>query len=178
LKTKNLKKLKKIIFVFLLLIFIFPIQSYSQSYNDFTLPDLDNNDVSLSKLLEKGPVMISFWATWCSPCKEEMKKVQPLYEKYKDQGFTYLAVNQDNQKSVAKVKSFINANGYTFPVVLDLEKNIFEAYSGIGMPYSLLIDQNKKIVAKHLGYVTGDDVKIEKEILEALKSGSSKEETK
>lgn len=158
--------------------FIFPVQSFSQSYNDFTLSDLDNNEITLSKLLEKGPVMVSFWATWCTPCKEELKRLQPLYEKYKDQGFTYLAVNQDNQKSIAKVKSFINANSYSFPVVLDAEKSIFEAYSGIGMPYSLIIDKNKKIVAKHLGYVTGDDEKIEKEIKEALKNQNIKEDTK
>ncbi len=119
--------------------------------------------------------MISFWATWCAPCKEEMKKMQPIYEKYKDQGFTYLAINQDNQKSISKVKSFINANSYTFPVVLDLDKHIFEDYSGIGLPYSLIIDKNKKIVAKHLGYVTGDEVNIEKEIVDALSGNDSKD---
>lgn len=158
--------MKKLIFIFLVL--VSPTILLSQSYNDFTLRDLDNNDITLSKLLEKGPVMLSFWATWCTPCKEEMKKLSPIYEKYKEKGFTYLAVNQDNQKSISKVKSFINANGYTFPVVLDLDKKIFEAYSGIGMPYSLIITPNKNIFAKHLGYVTGDEVKIETEIKEAL----------
>ncbi|MEO8664488.1 MAG: TlpA disulfide reductase family protein [Ignavibacteria bacterium] len=170
--------MKKIIFALLLLLILPVRSSFSQSYNDFTLSDLENNDVTLSKLLEKGPVMISFWATWCAPCKEEMKKLQPIYEKYKDQGFTYLAVNQDNQKSIAKVKSFINANNYTFPVVLDLDKHIFEAYSGIGMPYSLIIDPNKNIIAKHLGYVTGDEVKIEKEIKDALNTEAPKEDSK
>ena len=169
--------MKKIIVVILFLL-ILPLKSFSQSYYDFTLPDLDGNDLSLGKLLEKGPVMISFWATWCAPCKEEMKKLQPIYEKYKDQGFTYLAVNQDNQKSISKVKSFINANGYTFPVVLDPDKQIFEAYSGIGMPYSLIVSQNKNIFAKHLGYVTGDENKIEEEIKAVLKTSENKDDSK
>ncbi|MEO6694110.1 MAG: TlpA disulfide reductase family protein [Ignavibacteria bacterium] len=169
--------MRKLLVIFLFTILL-PLKSFSQSYNDFTLSDLDGNEVSLSKLLEKGPVMISFWATWCSPCKEEMKKIYPVYEKYKDQGFTYLAVNQDNQKSISKVKSFINANGYSFPVVLDPDKKIFEAYSGIGMPYSLIISKNKNIFAKHLGYVTGDEVKIEEEIKEVLKTGETKTDTK
>lgn len=166
--------MKKLIFIILLLV-IFPLKSFSQYFNDFTKPDLDGNDVTLSKLLEKGPVMISFWATWCAPCKEEMKKMQPLYEKYKAQGFTYLAINQDNQKSISKVKSFINANKYTFPVVLDLDKHVFEDYLGVGLPYSLIIDKNKNVIAKHLGYITGDEVQIEKEIKDALSGNDSKD---
>ena len=159
--------MKKVFFFILFLLFI-SLKSYSQNYSDFTLQDLEGNDVKLSKLLEKGPVMISFWATWCSPCKEEMKKLFPVYEKYKDRGFTYLAINQDNQKSVSKVKSYINANGYSFPVVLDPDKSVFESYSGVGIPYSLLISKDKKIISKHLGYVTGDEIKIESKIKNAL----------
>jgi len=169
--------MKKLTIVFILLV-MFTARSFAQSYNDFTLPDLDGNDVTLSKYLEKGPVLISFWATWCTPCKDEMKKLQPIYEKYKDQGFTYIAVNQDNQKSVSKVKSFISANGYTFPVVLDIEKAVFEAYSGIGMPYSLIIDKNKNIVAKLLGFVPGDEKKIEQEVVDALSAEKKDSDTK
>ena len=159
--------MKKVFFFILFLLFI-SLKSYGQTFNDFTLQDLEGNDVKLSKLLEKGPVMISFWATWCSPCKEEMKKLFPVYEKYKDKGFTYLAINQDNQKSVSKVKSYINANGYSFPVVLDPDKSVFQSYSGVGIPYSLLISKDGKIISKHLGYVTGDEIKIESEIKNAL----------
>ncbi|MBS1552747.1 MAG: TlpA family protein disulfide reductase [Bacteroidetes bacterium] len=154
----------KKVFICIVLLSFFSLKSYGQTYSDFTLQDLEGNEIKLSKLLEKGPVMISFWATWCSPCKEEMKKMYPVYEKYKDNGFTYLAVNQDNQKSISKVKSFIKANGYTFPVVLDPDKSVFESYSGLGIPYSLLISKDRKIISKHLGYVTGDEIKIESEI--------------
>lgn len=140
--------------------------------------DINNNDVSLLDLLDKGPVLISFWAIWCSPCKEEMKKLQTIYEKYKDKGFTYLAINQDNQKSISKVKAFINANNYTFPVILDPDKKIFEAYSGVGIPYSLLITPDKNIFSKHLGYVTGDEFKMEAEIIEALNLSFKKDDSK
>lgn len=167
--------MKKTIFIILLLIILSPVISYSQYYNEIEKDDMNGNQINLSKLLEKGPVMISFWATWCSPCKEEMKKMQPIYEKYKDQGFTYLAISQDNQKSISKVKSFINANKYTFPVLLDLDKKIFQDYTGVGIPYSLIIDKNKKIIAKHLGFITGDEVKIEKEIVDALSGNDSKD---
>lgn len=160
--------MKKVILLFVFTIFLSGLLK-SQTYSDFTLLDLDGNEVNMGKLLEKGPVFMSFWATWCSPCKEEMKKVNEIYEKYKDKGFVYLAINQDNQKSVSKVVSYINAMGYKFPVVFDSDKKVFEAYSGKDeMPYSLLIGKNKEIIAVHTGFKTGDEVKIENEVKAAL----------
>jgi len=162
---------KYFMFTILLLVAIFFTKNVNaQVYSDFTLPDLDNNDVTLSSYLDKGPVMISFWATWCGPCKEELKKMQPIYEQYKDKGFTYLAVSCDNQKSISKVKSFITSNNYTFPVVLDFEKKVFEAYGGRedDLPYFVIVSKDKQILYSHLGYKTGDEQTIEEEIKSAL----------
>ncbi|MBK7252677.1 MAG: TlpA family protein disulfide reductase [Ignavibacteria bacterium] len=81
--------MKKVFFFILFLLFI-SLKSYSQNYSDFTLQDLEGNDVKLSKLLEKGPVMISFWATWCSPCKEEMKNFFLFMKNTKTEGLLIL----------------------------------------------------------------------------------------
>jgi cytochrome c biogenesis protein CcmG, thiol:disulfide interchange protein DsbE len=167
---------KSIILTFLIFVII-PSFANSQSYFEINKNDLDGSNIKLSELLNNGPVMISFWALWCAPCKEEINEMSKIYEKYMDQGFTYLAINLDNQKSFAKVKAFINAQGYKFPVMLDPEKEIFEAYNGRDMPYSLLIDENKNIVAKHTGYLTGDHLKLEKEIIEALEKSKKASES-
>jgi len=161
--------MKKTIFL-LLFVFAFAALSKAQMYYEFTLPDLDGNDVSLSKIVDKSNVvMLSFWATWCTPCKEEMKKMADIYEKYKGQGFEYVALNNDNQKSVSKVKSFITAQGYTFPVLMDTDKRVFEGYSGKDeMPYSVIINKKKEIISVHTGFKTGDDAMIESEIKAAL----------
>lgn len=161
--------MKKTLFL-LLFVFAFVTISKAQMYYEFTLPDLDGNDVSLSKIVDKSNViMLSFWATWCTPCKEEMKKMADIYEKYKDQGFEYVALNNDNQKSVSKVKSFITAQGYTFPVLMDTDKKVFEGYSGKDeMPYSVIINKKKEIISVHTGFKTGDEVMIENEIKAAL----------
>lgn len=160
--------MKKVIFLFVFAVFFSGFLK-AQTYSDFTLLDLEGNEITLSKLLDKGPVFMAFWATWCSPCKEEMKYVNEIYEKYKDKGFVYLAINQDNQKSVSKVVSYINAKSYTFPVVFDSDKKVFEAYSGKDeMPYSLLIGKNKEILSVHTGFKTGDEAKIEEEVKTAL----------
>ena len=156
--------MKKTIFLILFLLAVTSITK-AQTYSDFTLPDLESNDVVLSKLIEKGPVMLSFWATWCSPCKEEMKKMHDVYLKYKDKGFTYIAINQDNQKSISKVKGFIESQGYKYIVLLDTDKRVFEAYGGKDeIPYSILINKNKEVVSVHVGFKSGDEDKIENEI--------------
>lgn len=161
--------MKKVICL-LVLTFVFVTFAKAQMYYEFTLPDLDGNDVSIQKILDKSEiVMLSFWATWCTPCKEEMKKMAELYDKYKSQGFEYIAISVDNQKSVAKVKAFITAQEYSFPVLLDTDKRVFEGYSGKDeMPYSVMLNKKKEIIAVHVGFKTGDEVTIEKEIKEGL----------
>ena len=161
--------MKKTLFL-LLFVFAFVTISKAQMYYEFTLPDIDGNDVSMSKIVDKSNVvMLSFWATWCTPCKEEMKKMADIYDKYKSQGFEYIALNNDNQKSASKVKSFIVAQGYTFTVLMDNDKKVFEGYSGKDeMPYSILINKKKEIISIHTGFKTGDEVMIENEIKAAL----------
>ena len=162
--------MKKIFLVTALFLLLISGISYSQSFSDFTVQDINGDDVTLSKLLDKGPVMVSFWATWCTPCKEELKKMQPVYEKYKDKGFTYFAISIDDQKTIAKVPALINAQGYTFPVGYDSDKKVFEAYGGTenDVPYFIIISKSKNIIKSHLGFKTGDEVGIEEDIKAAL----------
>ena len=161
--------MKKLLII-AVLIFSLTGVANAQMYSDFTLPDLEGDDVTLSKLFDKSDVvLISFWASWCAPCKEEMRKMNDVYLKYKEKGFDYVALNIDNQKSIAKVKSYIATQDFAFTVLMDTEKRVFEAYGGRDeMPYSLLINKNKEIVAVHVGFKTGDEAKIEEEIKTAL----------
>ncbi len=114
--------------------------------------------------------MIGFWRTWCPSCKEEQRNMQILFEKYKQKGFTYIGINIDNQKSVSKVKSYAATMGFTFPVILDTDKELFQMYGGSeeAVPYYFIIGKNKKVLNTHLGYKIGDEKMIEDEIIEAL----------
>ena len=153
--------MKKTLFVILLMI-LFSVTSKSQSLPGFKLPDVDGNDVSFADITGNSVTIVSFWATWCSPCKEEMKKLNELYNKYKDRGLQYIAINQDDQKSVSKVKAFVNAQNYGFTVLLDTDKKIFESFNGKDeIPYTIILNKNKDIVSSHTGFKTGDEVNIE-----------------
>src|SRR5579883_966717 len=107
----------------LFLIFFFPLIPAlgfaQQTIPDIILQTTDGNSVSLRSYLGKGPVQYSFWALWCEPCKQELKVMSGVYDSLSKAGYTLVAICEDNQKSVAKVRSFVAAKGWNFPVLLD-----------------------------------------------------------
>jgi peroxiredoxin len=135
---------------------------------NFKLVNLDGKYVELNKETGNGPVLLSFWATWCKPCLEEMVEFNKIYEQYKDKGFSLLAISTDTEKSVAKVKPYIKSKGYTFPVLFDTNSEVARKYYAQQMPYTILIDKSGNIVYSHLGYMKGDEQKVEKLISELL----------
>lgn len=167
-----MNKLIKLLIVIFAVCFISK-QSFAQGY-DFELQDLNGENIKLSNLLQKGPVMISFWALWCVPCKEEMKMMSELNKKLKDSGLVYIAINEDETKSSAKVKSYIESKNYDFPVLLDPDKNVFERFGGQNLPYSLLLNKKGEIAIVYSGYVSGDEKNIEEDIIKTINESKDK----
>lgn len=159
--------MKKFLVLALILFVITASKSYSQAY-DFDLQDIDGNSVKLTELLKTGPVFLQFWATWCVPCKEEMKVLNELYGKYKDSGFVYVAVSIDDQKTSSKVKPFIESKGYKFITLFDTDKNVFSNYGGQDPPFSVFLDRKGNVIKSYSGYIQGDDAKLEADIKSAL----------
>lgn len=162
----NSKHLLRLLALFGMLLSATPI-SFSQDHQNLVVRTIDSDEVSLEELISKGPVLVNFWALWCEPCKIEMKQLQSIYDRYKEKGFSILAINQDNQKSVSKVSSFISSQGYSFFVATDEDGEVAQQFNVQSIPLSLLFDGNGKIVYKALGYKPGDEKKIE-EALEKL----------
>ena len=116
---------------------------------DFTLKNLDGKDVSLSSFKGKL-VFLSFWATWCGPCKQELPSVQALYDRLKTKGFEILAVDvMEDGKAVA---GFVKANKMTFPVLLDTNGAVGRTYDAGSIPTNYIVDRNGKILARVVGY--------------------------
>lgn len=163
-------------FVFLML-FGLAITGSAQDLTkvNFHLKDVNGKEQSFQKYLEgvkaageKGAVLISFWAMWCEPCKQEMKSLVEAYERLKDKNFHYIAVNLDNPRSLAKVKAYVTSQKLPYDFWLDPNSEAFKKLNGQSMPYSLLVDQDGKLIAKHTGFIPGDEKTLEDEIRSIL----------
>lgn len=104
---------------------------------DFTITMDDGKTIKLSEL--KGqPVFLNFWATWCPPCKKEMPDIQKISKE--SRSVRIIGVNV--KENPMQVRSFLNSNGYTFPVGYDTKGDIAALYMATGIPTSYAIDTN------------------------------------
>jgi len=117
---------------------------------DFQLQNLNGELVSLSELRGR-PVMLNFWATWCPPCRAEMPYIQAIYEAWtgKSPGVIVLGINM--RESPSKVREFMQSNNLSFPVLLDIEKNISTKYNVSAIPTTFFIDADGIIQAMKVG---------------------------
>ena len=110
---------------------------------------------------------IDFWASWCGPCKLSFPSMIKLKELFKDDPFEIIAISVDADSKSAK--KFLDSYKINFKVALDSDGAAAEKYALPGMPSSFLLDQDRKVIAKHKGFRKSDFTKIKEEIEEALK---------
>ena len=118
---------------------------------DFTLNDLDGKAVSLSDFRGKV-VLISFWASWCGPCRVEIPHMIKVYDELRDQGFEILAVNL--REDSGRVRAFVSEYDMRFPILLDPQGKVGGAYFVRGIPTSVFVDREGIITAVHTGSLT------------------------
>jgi thiol-disulfide isomerase/thioredoxin len=115
---------------------------------EFSLPDLAGNRVSLQDYRGKV-VLLSFWATWCPPCRQEMPSMQALQSEMSDQGLVVLAANLREEPN--DVRAFLKQSQLSLPAVLDKDGKIFERYGGWSLPTSYIIGRNGELLARVVG---------------------------
>ena len=117
---------------------------------DFALEDMDGEIHRLSDLRGRV-VMVNFWATWCPPCREEMPSMEAVYQGLKDEGFQVLAVNQwESPDQVFPYMGQLDVYP-SFPVLFDRDSSVAEAYGVKGLPTTVLIDPQGRVVYRAVG---------------------------
>ena len=120
---------------------------------DFTLEDLEGNEVSLSDF-EGQPVMINFWATWCAPCRLEMPHIQAQFEKHQDDGFVVLALNQAETADIVS-DFFYDEMGLTFTPLLDKSNKVSRDFGAFRInPSSYFFNRDGTLSHVHRGLAT------------------------
>ncbi len=130
------------------------------------LKTLDGKTVNLKDYLTTGKItVISFWATWCAPCKKELTAIADLYpewqEKYNAQ---LLAVTIDTQRALAQVGPLVETEGWEYIILSDANNQLKNALNFQAIPQTYLVDQQGNIVYSHSSYVPGDEFELEAKI--------------
>jgi peroxiredoxin len=135
---------------------------------DFKLKNIDGNTFRLAD--HKGEVVyVSFWATWCVPCRRELPLLETMYTELKDRGLLVVGVNTDPAANKSKIKPFTSQYRFTFPTVLDPDNNVHDTYNpSRELPYGLLIDRAGNLHKTYAGYRTGDEELLREDILKLL----------
>ena len=142
-------------------------QAENQLAPDFTLQDLMGHPLSLSSYRGKV-VLLDFWATWCTPCREEIPRFVEMQSQYGGRGLQILGVSMDD--SPEPVREFFHNFKMNYPVVMGTAKT-GELYGGIlGLPIAYVIDQQGRIRARHIGATPLST--LESEITRLVEAGS------
>lgn len=115
---------------------------------DFRLADPDGRRISLRD--HRGRVVfLNFWATWCLPCRAEMPEMERVHQEFKGQGFVVLAVNL--RESPAQVRKFAQELKLTYPLPIDEDAKVVQAYAVRALPVTYLIDRKGIMLGRAVG---------------------------
>ena len=164
--------MKKIIPYIILYIFLF--SNYMIAQNRI-LPKqevrtLEGEPFNVQKIDNKGnPTIISFWATWCKPCKKELNNIAEIYEDWQEEtGVKIIAISIDDSRTISKVAPYVNSSDWEYEVYLDPNGDLKRAMGVSKVPHTFLLNGNNEIVWQHVGYNEGDEEKLYEEVLNII----------
>lgn len=162
----NMKKLTVLLILPLFTITL--LTANGKKLPNVEIKDINGQKIDIASIGDSGKVVVlNFWATWCTPCKKELNNISDVYETWKeDYNVEVYAISIDDSRNAAKVKSYINGQGWEFPVLLDENQDLQRALNFQTVPYAIMLDKNGEIVYEHNGYVEGDEYELEDTIKE------------
>jgi thiol-disulfide isomerase/thioredoxin len=147
--------------------FIFTTALIAQTENGRKIPSvevkkLDGTNFNTKEITNDGkPIIISFWATWCTPCKKELNTIHDLYDEWKaETGVKLIAVSIDDARNIQKVAPYVNGRNWEYEVYLDPNQDFKRAMNVNNIPHTFLLNGNGEVVYQHNSYAEGDEIKL------------------
>ena len=141
-----------------LFVFLSVFTLSSQNIPNTELKTLDGKTTNLQKITTNNDlVIVSLWATWCAPCKNELDAINDEYDDWVEEtGVKLFAISVDDSRTVKNVKPMVNGKGWEFEILLDTNSDLKKALGAPTVPVTFII-KNGEIVFRHSGYNPGSE---------------------
>lgn len=135
---------------------------------DFRLPRLDEAAETRLSDYRGKVVLLTFWASWCGPCRSEIPALQDVWARHRESGFAVLGISIDQRR--ADAAGFLSSLGapVTYPMVLDTGSDVADRYGISSIPMTLLLDKQGRIRERHLGFRPGALAAVDAEVRRLL----------
>ena len=150
------------------------LATFAQTIPSVDIKSMDGRSFNTSNIKNDGkPIIISFWATWCSPCKRELNNIHEEFEDWVEEtGVKLYAVSIDDARNVAKVAPYANGQEWEYDVLLDSNYDFKRAMNVNNVPHTFLLDGKGNIVWQHNSYSEGDEDELY-ELVKKVANGES-----
>ena len=164
--------MKKILIILFTILVSYEISfSQERSLPNIEVKTLEGSSFNIQELENKGkPMVISFWATWCKPCKKELNAIAEVYEDWQEEtGVKLIAISIDDTRSMSRVAPYVNSSDWEYDIYLDSNSDLKRAMGVSTVPHTFLINGEGKIVWNHKGYIDGDEEELYEQIEHLVK---------
>ncbi|PTX63557.1 thiol-disulfide isomerase/thioredoxin [Kordia periserrulae] len=147
----------KSIMSFVAVFLLFTIQATAQKeIPNVEVKNLDGTSLNMNQITqEKGVKILSFWATWCVPCINELDAINEVYEDWQDEtNVELIAIATDDSRTKKRIKPLINGKGWEYKILLDDNQDLQRALNITTIPHVIVI-KDGEIVFRHTGYFPG-----------------------
>ncbi|MBK8845945.1 MAG: TlpA family protein disulfide reductase [Bacteroidetes bacterium] len=112
------------------------------------------------------PMIVSFWATWCKPCVNELNAISEVYTEWQEKtGVKVVAISIDDARTMNSVKPFVNGKAWPYEVYIDANSDFKRALNITNVPFTLILNGKREIIHQHTSYVPGDELKLLEEVI-------------